>query len=225
MVEIIHKTKNYVVIKKPSGIPSQKDNSGDKDAMTLTAELLASLGEASALWLVHRLDRNVGGLLVFARNQRYAARLSEAVRDREISKEYLAVVDGEAAGGEMFDMLYKDSRIGKAFVVDKGKPSAKEARLSYRALGNAVTERGTKTLVAIALDTGRFHQIRAQFSSRGFPLTGDGKYGSKDKGGEGIALFAFGLMLPTEEGVSFSSLPDVTKYPWCLFDEKIYRSL
>ena len=225
MVEIIYKNRNYVIINKPAGVPSQSDASGDKDALTLTEEALSAVGEGDKLWLVHRLDRTVGGLMVFARNRQYAATLSELVRDKEISKEYLAVVDGVCDGGVMEDMLYKDARVGKAFVADSGKKGAKRARLTYRALGTVSTQRGEKTLVAVTLDTGRFHQIRAQFSSRGLPLCRDAKYGSKDKSGRDIALFAFRLTLPIGEGESYSAMPPVKEYPWCLFDNDLYGSV
>ena len=94
MIEILYKSKNAVVIYKPAGIPSQSDPSGDPDAMSLTGAELKRLGESDALWLIHRLDRVVGGLLIFARSKRYAAILSELVKGRLLTKEYYAVVDG-----------------------------------------------------------------------------------------------------------------------------------
>ena len=111
MIEIIYQNKDFIVVNKPPLVPSQSDLTGDSDAMTLASEMLKSLGENGKLWLIHRLDRVVGGLLVFARNPKSAAELSRLVRDNELYKGYLAVVEGEAPGGELVDFLYKDSRI------------------------------------------------------------------------------------------------------------------
>lgn len=224
MVEIIYKNKNYVVINKPAGVPSQPDPSQDDDALSLTSRALASLGERDSVFLVHRLDRTVGGLTVIAREQSYAALLSEAVKNRELNKEYLAVVDGVCTDGTFEDYLCKDSRCGKAFAVGADRKGAKYARLTYRAIASKETDRGAKTLVAVTLDTGRYHQIRAQFASRSLPLCGDGKYGSKDKFGKNIALFAFRLTLPTD-GRSYTAMPELSEYPWCIFEKVLYERL
>ena len=97
--EIIYKDKNVVVIVKPVAMPSQSDPTGDMDAMTKTSEILASIGESDALWLVHRLDRHVGGLLTFARNKKSAAELSKIIQDGALTKRYLAVCHGKAEEG------------------------------------------------------------------------------------------------------------------------------
>ena len=99
MIDILHKTKDFIVVLKPAGMPTQSDTSGDDDAMLLASLALSDMGESSDLWLIHRLDRVVGGLLVFARNKNSAAKLSELVKGRGIAKEYLAVVDGAFEGG------------------------------------------------------------------------------------------------------------------------------
>ena len=224
MIEILHKTKNTIVIYKPPGIPSQSDPSGDADAMTLTSEALRAAGEGSELWLIHRIDRVVGGLLVFARNKRTAAALSELVKERMLTKEYYAVLDGEAEGGSLENFLFRDARLGKAFIVDRERAGVKRASLSYRRLARKETEKGVKTLVYVTLDTGRFHQIRAQTSHTGTPITGDGKYGSRDKGVLGIALFAAHLELSLGgEHLNVSRLPDLSAYPWCLFRKEDYE--
>ena len=224
VVEILYKSKNAIVIYKPWGVPSQSDPSGDPDAMTLASRQLRELGEPDALWLIHRLDRVVGGLLVFARSKRYAAILSEQVKDRLLTKEYYAVVDGEAESATLEGYIYKDARLGKAFVVDRERAGVKDAKLSYRTLASTSTPRGTKTLIYVTLDTGRFHQIRAQLSAEHHPITGDGKYGSRDNGARNIALMAAHLSvdLPNER-VDVSRLPDLTQYPWSLFDEDSYK--
>ena len=224
MIEILHKTRNTVVIYKPAGIPSQKDTSGDPDAMTLTSEALRSMGEGSELWLVHRIDRVVGGILVFARNKRTAASLSELVRDRIVTKEYYAVVDGAVGGGVLENLIFRDSRLGKAFIVDRERSGVKHARLSYRKLAGTETYKGAKTLVYVTLDTGRFHQIRAQMSHIKAPICGDGKYGSRDKDVYGIALFASHLELSVgKEYINVSYLPDINAYPWSLFNKEAYE--
>ena len=224
MVEILYKSKNAVVIYKPAGIPSQGDPTGDKDALTLTSEILRELGENSSLWLIHRLDRVVGGLLIFARNKKYAAILSEYVKDRLVTKEYYAVVDGECEGGILENLIFKDPRASKSFIVDRERQGTKPARLSYRRLASAETEKGTKTLVYVTLDTGRFHQIRAQMSHIKHPITGDGKYGSRDNRAKSLALMASHLAidLPGEK-IDACRLPELDTYPWSLFDSANYE--
>ena len=224
MVEIVYKNKNFVVINKPVGIPSQSDTSNDADAMTLTSDILKGLNESSDLWRIHRLDRVVGGLLVFARNKAYAARLSDMVQKNQMTKEYLAVVEGELTSGEMSDYLYKDARQGKSFVVDSERRGAKLARLEYERIVSKETEKGVKTLVKVRLHTGRHHQIRAQLSSRGHSLVGDGKYGSHDNKAKTPSLFSYRLTFNIGgEDASFSIAPDITKYPWSLFSEDNFK--
>ena len=223
-MEILYKSKNAVVIYKEAGVPSQSDPSGDPDAMTLTSEHLRSLGENPNLWLIHRLDRVVSGLLVFARNKKYAAILSEYVKDRLLTKEYYAVVDGETVDATLENLIYRDPRAGKAFIVDKERKDVKRARLSYVTLATADTEKGKKTLVYVTLDTGRFHQIRAQLSYTGHPITGDGKYGSHDNKAKKIALMASHLAVELpDEKIDVSRRPDLESYPWSLFSADDYR--
>ena len=217
-MELVYCNKDFLVINKPPLVPSQKDPTGDSDAMTLASEMLKAKGECDKLWLIHRLDRVVGGLLVFARNQRAAASLSHLAQEGRLFKGYLAVVEGEAAGGELVDFLYKDSEKGKAYVVKRERKGAKLARLSYE----PKAARDGKTLVDIELKTGRFHQIRVQFSSRRTPLVGDKKYGSRDGKARNPALFAYKLGFELfGESYSFKALPDLNIYPWNLFCEEI----
>ena len=219
MIELLYKNEKLAVIFKPAGMPSQSDTTGDGDAMSATARLLKSLGENSELWLVHRLDRVVGGVIVFARSKTAAAELSSLVGGNGMIKEYFAVVEGTAVGGTFVDFLYKDARQGKAFVVKEGKRGAKRAELDYTPISTVETERGEYTLVRIKLHTGRFHQIRAQFASRGFPLVGDGKYGSRDNKSKMPSLFAYSLSFEiNKEKFNIKKLPDTSLYPWSLFD-------
>ena len=224
MLQIIELTKNYIIVKKEYGIPTQSDNSGDKDLLTLTSEYLKSRGEDAKLWLIHRLDRVVSGLVVFARNAKYASLLSGFVSSKAMGKEYLAVVRGRTDKGSLTDLIYKDARTNKAFIVDRARAGVKEARLSYTTL--AYNAEKDVSLVRIVLDTGRFHQIRCQFSHIGHPVLGDGKYGGGDNAVKGIALFAFHLSL-SERECTFDaySLPDFNEYPWSLFDKVNFEEL
>ncbi len=222
MIEIVDLKNSYVVIYKPPGIPSQSDKSGDKDAMALTAEALAVMGERRELWLIHRLDRTVGGLLVFARTRSAAAELSRLVAEGGITKCYLAVAEGTPEGGIYTDYLYKDAAQGKAFIVDTPRRGTKEARLVLAPLATVSTDTGDRSLVDIELLTGRFHQIRVQLSHRHTPLVGDGKYGSRDKGSRTPALFSYRLAFTLGgKRVDVRRLPDTASYPWSLFREKI----
>lgn len=218
MVEIIKLDKNLVIIYKHAGTPSQPDPSGDPDAMTEAAELLASRGEDSRLWLVHRLDRTVSGLLVFARNGRAAAELSRISADGSMGKLYLAVVEGVPEDGLYTDYLYKDARLSKAFVTDRSRRGVKLAELEC----TKISSKGNKSLCRVRLHTGRYHQIRVQLASRKCPIVGDGKYGSRDKGARMPALTAYRLdFILFGKHYSAVRLPGAHEYPWCEFANEI----
>lgn len=128
------------------------------------------------IYTLHRLDKNVGGVMVYARSKEAAAILSAQIQRGELIKEYVALVHGTPPeNGDWEDLLFKDSRRNKVFVVDRQRAGVKKARLEYRRL-----REGENSLVRIRLHTGRSHQIRVQFASRGFPLVGDHKYGARD---------------------------------------------
>ena len=239
-IKIIYKNKNTVIINKPIGMPSQPDPSKDKDAMSATSEILESLGEASNLWLVHRLDRTVGGLIAFARNKKSGAALSETVKDGNLEKRYFAelisfarehfdyvIVDCAPIGAAIDaaviakyrDYLFKDAATNKAYVVKTGRRGAKEAVLYVSKLA----ENESFSLVAVELKTGRFHQIRAQFSSRGNSLVGDKKYGSRDEIRRTPCLFSHSLSFELfGKRITAYAYPDLSEYPWNLFSEKLY---
>ena len=222
-MEIVFKNKNLIVINKPQGIGAQADKIGDTDAMSLASAMLRELGESDSLWLVHRIDRVVGGLLVFARNKSTAAALSALVGGGML-KEYFAVVEGEFIGGEMRDFLYKDAKKSKAFVVKTARGGVKEAISYATPLASVKTPRGVYTLVKVKLETGRYHQIRAQLSSRSFPIVGDGKYGSRDNSAKFPALFSHRIAAEAKNlAFDVSVLPDLNEYPWCLFDADSYK--
>lgn len=218
MSEILYLDKNAVVIYKPTGIPTQPDPTGSVDAMTALSDRLSSDGESAELYLIHRLDRVAEGLLVFARNKKSAGELSRMAAEQQLGKEYLAVVSGDAPGGSMTDLLYKDARQGKSFVTDRERAGVKRAELEYE----CVARRDGLSLVRIRLKTGRFHQIRAQFSSRGMPLVGDGKYGSRDKGARFPALASHRLDFELMGKRVFATrMPNITEYPWRIFADEI----
>ena len=185
MIEILYQDNDIIVCIKPAGLLSEGE--GEDSLLTVLA---AQCG--GQVFPVHRLDRGAAGLMVFARNSKAAAGLSRAVQEKQLKKEYFARVSGVPAEkeGEMTDFLFKDSRKGKVFAVKRPRKGVREARLTYRVLW----QDGDSSLVRVALDTGRTHQIRVQFSSRGMPLGGDGKYGSRVKGD--LALFSCGLGFP-----------------------------
>ena len=225
MINILYEDDALVVCVKPVGVLSQPDVSGEgEDMLSLLA---AYLGEKSGkkepyVGLVHRLDRGVGGVMVFAKRQDVAARLSVAVAERRVTKQYLAVVHGRPAENEGIfqDFLYKDSTKGKSFVVSSERRGVKKASLAYRVLETVTdTAQGERSLVQIRLHTGRTHQIRVQFSSRGMPLVGDGKYGARDHGCP-IGLWSYRLTFahPTKKGqtVDIACLP--TDSPFDLFE-------
>lgn len=224
MIEIVSKTNDYVIIYKPAGMPSQSDPGGDMDAMTACSALLRDSDESGELYLIHRLDRVVGGLLVFARNKKSAAALSALVSGRDFLKEYIAVVPGRPEGGVMRDFLYKDATLGKAFVTDRKRAGVKEAELEYSVLDSINVDGRELSLVKIRLNTGRFHQIRAQFASRKMPLIGDKKYGSRDFRAKMPALYAVNIGFELNgKTVDESRLPNLSEYPWSLFEEEKYQ--
>ena len=217
-MEILYKSPSAVVVYKPRGIPSQKDPSGDADALALTSAALAEMGESGTLYPVHRLDRVVGGVMIIARTKAAAVELSAAVSDGDFSKEYLAVAEGTVPSGIMTDYLYKDSVAKIARVVDEKKHGGKLATLECHPL--SVTDGASpKTLVRVVLHTGRFHQIRAQLASRRHSLLGDKKYGNRDPRAKMPALFAYKLSVKLSgESISVTRLPDTSEYPWSLFN-------
>ena len=226
MTRIVYKTPDFLVIYKPAGVPSQSDKTGDADAMTITADILRSMGEDDSLFLIHRLDRVVGGLMLFARNKKYAALLSSMVAEREFKKEYLAVAEGEMTDGQLVDYIYKDSILNRAVISSKSHSGAKRAELEYKVLDKAEVNGRRVSLLLVELKTGRFHQIRAQLSSRGHSLLGDKKYGNKDSGCRFPALFAAGLSFEIgNKNNVIRELPDTDSYPWSLFSKEKYEEI
>ncbi len=200
MVDILYKDKSMIVCVKRPGELSQTGKPGERS-------LLRALEEqhGAPIYPVHRLDREAGGVMVYARTREAAARLCDATAHREMEKEYLCIVRGapQEGDGEYRDLLLHDKQRNKTFVVSRMRGGVKEAVLSYR----VITRCGDNSLVRVRLQTGRTHQIRVQFSSRKMPLLGDGKYG----GGKGeLALWSCRLAFrhpDTGEWLSFERMP------------------
>ncbi len=209
-LNIIYEDNHIIVVEKPCNIPSQADSTNDVDMITIVKQYIKDKYQKPGevyLGLVHRLDRPVGGIMVFARTSKAASRLSEAIRTNQFSKTYLAVVTGKLDEkiGRLENYLWKDETLNKSMVVSKEKKGAKLAKLSYEVL----EEKDDASLVKIHLETGRHHQIRVQFSNIGHPLYGDQKYGKDNKVSQ-IALWAFSLEFkhPTKDEIMhFSCLP------------------
>lgn len=223
MIEMLYEDDALVVCEKPVGVLSQPDVGGTgEDMLSLLAEQLRRPSDKKAPYvgLVHRLDRGVGGVMVFAKRPEIAGRLSVAVAEHRMTKQYLAVVHGcpDEPRGILRDLLYKDSAKGKSFVVDRERKGVKKASLAYRVLATLQdTPHGTLSLLQIRLHTGRTHQIRVQFASRGMPLIGDGKYGARDHGCP-IGLWSYRLTFahPSKKAtVDICRLP--TAAPFDLF--------
>ena len=190
-MDILYSDRDLAVCIKPVGLDSE-------------AEVPAALKEnlSGEIFPLHRLDKNVGGIMVYARTKAAAATLSKTIQNGEMVKEYVAKVHGTPEpSGVLTDLLFKDSRKNKVFVVKKVRSGVKEAKLQYRHLGDG--------LVHVRLFTGRSHQIRVQFSSRGFPLVGDHKYGSRATETAPM-LFSCRITFPYKgKTCQFSALP-----PW-----------
>lgn len=192
-MEILYSDRDIAVCIKPVGLDSEQG---------VPARLRELLG--GEIFPIHRLDKNVGGVMVFARRKSAAAALSRAVQEGSMVKEYVAMVHGTPPEeGDWEDFLFKDSSKNKVFVVKKERKGVKKARLEFRRMTV-----GETSLVRIRLHTGRSHQIRVQFSSRGFPLVGDHKYGSRDDRGEPM-LFSCCIRFPhMGQEMCFEALPD-----------------
>ena len=181
-MKVLYSDSDIVVIIKPIGILSQCDSNGGESVIsTLSKQFDCDI------YPLHRLDKQVGGVMVYAKNKAAAAKLSTDIANHDFEKEYLAVVHGTPDdSGEMCDLLFKDSRKNKSYVVKRMRKGVKEAKLSYKTLKTD----GEKSLVQVLLHTGRTHQIRVQFASRKMPLLADNKYGAADDFDD-IALMSY----------------------------------
>lgn len=204
MINILYEDNHLLVVEKPVGVLSQADSSNTLDMLTILKKYIKEKYNKPGnvyLGLVHRLDKNVGGVMVFAKTSKAAKRLSEEIRNKKVKKTYLAICKGIIKeDGKYEDYLEREEYRSKISTKEKGKI----ATLTYKVLDTKENE----TLVKINLETGRHHQIRVQFSSHNYPLLGDDKYGTKGK--YEVALYAYKLSFyhpTTKEKLEFTLLP------------------
>ena len=217
-LNILYEDNHIIVVVKPYNVLSQGDATGDRSIMDDIKDYIKVKYHKPGnvyLGLVHRLDRPVGGIMVFARSSKAASRLSKAFNEHSIIKKYMAIVHGKVSEKEeLVDYIEKDKN-GNSFISKNGK----KAILDYELL--QYNKENDCSLVSISLKTGRHHQIRVQFSSRGHSLSGDGKYGTRGRG-KGLALWAYSLSFehPTQkEQMTFEYCPEITG-SWKILEDK-----
>lgn len=217
--KVIYEDNHVIVVSKPAHIPVQADSSGDSDLQSEIKEYIAQKYNKPGnvfLGIVHRLDRPVSGVMVFARTSKAASRLSDEIRRSAMDKTYLAVVEGKTPQrGTLIHWLVKDERTNMVEAYPKEVNGSKKAILHFRTIGH----KEGLSLVEIDLETGRPHQIRVQFMASGHPLWGDQRYNKNAVVGQNIALFAQKLEFthPTnKEKLSFIESPPKVE-PWTRF--------
>ncbi|MDP5273913.1 RluA family pseudouridine synthase [Chengkuizengella axinellae] len=220
-IPVIYEDNHILIVEKPVNIPTQQDISGDMDLLTMLKQDIKERYNKPGnvfLGLVHRLDRPVGGVMVFAKTSKAASRLSNSIRTHQMEKEYMAVIHGTPSKqkGKLIHYLKKDTNLNKVYSVAKNVKDSKEAILEYEIKGS----RDGFSLAQIRLHTGRSHQIRVQFSEIGCPLYGDQKYGEKgNKKNQQIALWSKRISFchPTlKNDIEFHSSPPPV-FPWNLW--------
>lgn len=218
-IHILYEDNHLLVVEKPNNIPVQQDRTNDADLLTILKEDIKVRYDKPGnvyLALVHRLDRPVGGAMVFAKTSKAASRMADLLRKRELNRSYLAVVRGKVKqnSNTLTHYLWKDRRKNIVHVVRKGTRSAKRAVLHYDVIGR----KQNISLLHVTLETGRSHQIRVQLSEIGHPLFGDQKYGQDvNHVGEQIALWSHSLSFihPVRQTeIAVKSYPDEKHYPW-----------
>lgn len=223
-LEILYEDNHLIFVNKPFSIPVQQDKSNDLDLLNISKNYIKDkyqkLGNVF-LGLVHRLDRQAGGVMVFAKTSKAASRLSEQIRSRNVEKEYLVVVQGllKEKEGTLENFLVKDKKRNVVKVVKESINGSKYAKLDYRVVDEKVKD--NMSVMSVDLKTGRFHQIRVQFSNIGLPIFGDVKYGGdRNSSYNGICLWARRLKIlhPTRsEPIEIEAqVPDLK--PWSDFN-------
>ena len=227
LLTVLYEDDSLFIVRKAPGLLSQRDAGGDPDLITL----LKGRGRRGEVYPIHRLDRGVGGLVVAARTHGAAAALSADFADhRRLTKEYLAVVHGtlDSEVGMLRHNLFHDERKRRTFVLPEGDQRGKEAVLTYRVLLSVPRENGKMlSLLLIRLETGRTHQIRAQFSAIGHPLAGDGRYGAHDRY-PSISLYSARLAFShptTGARLDFRSLPQgISAFSEFLITDSVFEA-
>ena len=222
-LKVIFEDNHIIVVEKIPNIPSQEDKTGDIDMLSIVKKYVKEKYNKPGnvyIGLVHRLDRPVGGVMIFAKTSKAAARLSNQVREKVFKKKYITVVDGkfDVKKGILEDYLYKDERNNMSKVVKKEKKNAKLAKLDFEVL--KYNEIKNLSLVKVNLHTGRHHQIRVQLSNFVHSIFGDQKYGTRGKGKQ-IALWANELTIEhpiTKEQMTFISVPE-KKGTWSILEK------
>lgn len=215
-LKVIYEDNHIIVVEKPANIPSQGDKTGDIDMLTIIKAYIKKKYNKPGnvyLGLVHRLDRPVGGVMVFAKTSKAAARLSEQVREKVFKKKYLVIVNGKfkEKKGTLKDYLLKNERLNKSRVVEEGTKNSKYAELDYEVL--KYDKEQNLSLLKINLHTGRHHQIRVQLSSRDHSIYGDAKYNGRGSARQ-LYLWAYELTIQnviSKEEMTFTSIPEKEK--------------
>ena len=230
-MEILYEDNHIIVVSKPQGVPSQPDDSGDKDMLSQVKDYIKEKynkpGEAF-VGLVHRLDRPTGGVMVFAKTSKAAARLSQQMKDGDFDKTYLAVVCGRPREqkAKIVSYLKKDEKTNTAMIVPQSTDGAKRAELDYETLEYNPTN--DHALVRVKLYSGRGHQIRVQLKSIKCPIYGDQKYGGENMPKVMLHLFAAELCFlhpTTKQKMIFRVYPPENKDAWGEFNLEKYLSL
>ena len=213
-MQILYEDKYLVVVVKPVGVLSEDDPT-DACMPQLLREHYREQGKPGYIATVHRLDRIVGGVMVFSRRREVTGKLVAAVAAHQMTKEYLAVLRGhpEKDSDTLTDLLFRDARHNKSYVVQRPRKGVREATLDYTALAKT----DALTLVKIRLHTGRTHQIRVQFSHRGLPLLGDIRYGSKAACSAALWSYHLAFTHPVTGRPVDVTCPPPRAYPWELF--------
>jgi len=229
-IPILYEDNHILVVVKPFNVPSQEDASKDKDMLTLLKEYLQVTYEKPGnvfLGLVHRLDRPTGGVMVFAKTSKAAARLTESITTGEFEKKYFAVLSAvpEAKNGRLDNYLLKDEARNIVTVVPMGIKGAKRAVLDYK----IIERKDDICLSEVNLYTGRSHQIRVQTAHIGCPIVGDVKYaGDRLIKADNLALWSTEIRFPhpTKKDIMvFRAFPDETVFPWNQFDLERHLSI
>lgn len=219
-IPVLYEDNHLLVVVKPPNLLSQGDSTGDPDLLNLMKDYIKKKYNKPGnvyLGLVHRLDRPVGGVMVFAKTSKAAGRLSEQIREGKFGRGYLGVIEGhpKRLSGSLHNFLVKDTKKNLVRVVKPDVKGAQEARLDYQVIDMA----RTRSLVRIELKTGRSHQIRVQMAKMGHPLLGDKRYGPRTNQRQQIALWAERISFShptTKELLEFTERPPATK-PWTEF--------
>ena len=222
-LKVVYEDNHVIVVVKPQNLPTQEDESKDKDLLTIVKEYIKEKENKPGnvyVGMVHRLDRPTGGVMVFAKTSKSASRLTEQIQNGEFQKRYLAVINGKPREkrAKLVNFLKKNARTNTVDIVPELTTGAKRAELDYE----IVEEKEKVALADIKLHTGRSHQIRVQMKNIGCPVYGDVKYGGdKLAKGHNLALWAFELKFihpTTKENMTFKVYPPEDIVPWNVFN-------